>query len=144
MKNVICVLLVEMIFFSLARAQVTVSPDTPPRHWMEQVPDTTGTRDIVSLVFKTTPGVLYSVQTSEDLTHWQTLDDEFYGLGQEVVIPMIAKNPRSGHGRRWTSIYGAASGECLVIHATGHRRRAAAFLEVTRYRQRDATLFARG
>ncbi len=99
MKNAFITCLVFGVLFSppLLRAQIPVVPDVPPRHWIEEVADASGSGDIVSLVFSTIPGVGYSMQTSVDLAEWQTLDQTYYGLGQEVV-PMFAKSPAATGG----------------------------------------------
>ena len=61
-------------------------PGTAPAWWFENVP--AGDASIQSsLVFRTIPGVQYTVETSHDLTTWTELD-AIYGMGHEFVTPM--------------------------------------------------------
>jgi hypothetical protein len=39
-------------------------------------------------VISTTPGVRYTVESSEDLSNW-TSRDEIYGLGNDYVVPHL-------------------------------------------------------
>lgn len=85
----LCLISGVILLSSQGRAQLLSEPSAPPPHWIEEIASASDSETITSLVFKTTPGVEYSVQTSTNLTDWQTLDDRYYGLGQEVVIPMV-------------------------------------------------------
>ena len=63
------------------------SRDFLPARWFEDIPasDESVQR---SLVFQTIPGVVYQVETSQDLSNW-TSGPEIYGLGHEHIVPLL-------------------------------------------------------
>jgi len=65
--------------------------DLLPARWFENIP---ATDDSIqrTLVFKSTAGVLYTVETSNNLTDWNT-EETFYGLGHDVLVPMYEYTP---------------------------------------------------
>jgi hypothetical protein len=65
--------------------------DLLPARWFENIP---ATDDSIqrTLVFKSTAGVLYTVETSDNLTDWTT-EETFYGLGYDVLVPMYEYTP---------------------------------------------------
>ena len=65
--------------------------DLLPARWFENIP---ATDDSIqrTLVFKSTAGVLYTVETSNNLTDWNT-EETFYGLGHDVFVPMYEYTP---------------------------------------------------
>ena len=66
-------------------------PGTAPHLSQERIPhaDQTFTH---RFAFSTVPGVGYTIETSPDLTEW-TPQEEIYGVGQEIAVPMIRTQP---------------------------------------------------
>jgi hypothetical protein len=82
------VLLLGLSTFALAQPE---GDDLLPARWFENIP---ATDDSIqrTLVFKSTAGVLYTVETSNNLTDWNT-EETFYGLGHDVLVPMYEYTP---------------------------------------------------
>jgi hypothetical protein len=70
-----------------AQSSINWEPNTAPPYWVENFTHEDQSTSRV-LVFQSTPGVSYTVETSHDLSQW-TKGQTFYGLGQEIAIPMI-------------------------------------------------------
>jgi hypothetical protein len=85
----------KMLLLSFALAlPILAQPegdDLLPARWFENIP---ATDDSIqrTLVFKSTAGVLYTVETSNNLTDWNT-EETFYGLGHDVLVPMYEYTP---------------------------------------------------
>lgn len=78
------------VFAAALWAAAAADPQMPellPRYWQENLSDVNGTLTRC-LVFTTVPGVLYTVEYSNDLTHW-TADNTIYGMGHDFATPMI-------------------------------------------------------
>jgi len=90
MKPFLFVLLAVMSAASLAFSQqeqsATTARDFRPVAHSENIPGTNGSV-LQCYVFKTTPGIGYQVEVSNDLIHWTTTDT-VYGLGHEYVVTM--------------------------------------------------------
>ncbi|GAA5480835.1 thrombospondin type 3 repeat-containing protein [Haloferula sargassicola] len=67
------------------------SGDLLPPRWFEQVAATDGSVQ-KSWVFQSAPGVGYRIESSQDLLHWETLE-EIYGLGHQQVVPLVEIAP---------------------------------------------------
>ncbi len=78
-----------IILATLSQAQTlqTVEPYAPPKHHQETFTYPDGSTATVWVV-KTIPGVKYTFQTSQDLNSWTEIDS-LYGMGHEIVIPMV-------------------------------------------------------
>ena len=72
---------------SLAQSAINWEQNTAPPYWVENFTHEDQSTSRV-LVFQSTPGVSYTVETSHDLSQW-TKGQAFYGLGQEIAIPML-------------------------------------------------------
>ena len=70
-----------------AQSSINWEPNTAPPYWVENFTHDDQSTSRV-LVFQSTPGVSYTVETSHDLSQW-TKGQTFYGLGQEISIPML-------------------------------------------------------
>jgi hypothetical protein len=70
---------------------VSDARDLLPAHWMEDISAIDGTTQ-KCIVFKSIPGVSYRVEVSDDLEHWVELSN-FYGMGHEIVTPMLEVAP---------------------------------------------------
>ena len=62
-----------------------------PERWIENIAATDGSVQ-QSLVFRTTRGVGYRVESSGDLVNW-VHEEEIYGMGHEFVVPMRQFTP---------------------------------------------------
>ncbi|MCF7676091.1 MAG: hypothetical protein K9M97_12150 [Akkermansiaceae bacterium] len=67
-----------------ARAQM---PDLLPHYWQETLPATDGSYQRC-LVFTTIPGVLYTVESSQDMLTW-TAESTLYGMGHDFATPLF-------------------------------------------------------
>lgn len=72
---------------TFAQSAINWEQNTAPPYWVENFTHEDQSTSRV-LVFQSTPGVSYTVETSHDLSQW-TKGQTFYGLGQEIAIPMI-------------------------------------------------------
>jgi len=72
--------------FSQSEDPILSARNLCPASHLENIPGTNGSV-LECYVFKTTPGVGYQVEVSNDLTHWTTTDT-VYGLGHEYVVTM--------------------------------------------------------
>ncbi len=79
-------LLLSLLLF-LSPACPAAARDFLPEHWFETLPATDDSSQ-QCLVFRTTPGILYTVLESNDLQNWTPLSSPIYGLGHEVVVPI--------------------------------------------------------
>lgn len=70
-----------------AQTLANIEPYSAPAYWVENFTHEDQSISRV-LVFQSFPGVAYTVETSHDLTQW-TKGQTFYGLGQEIAVPMI-------------------------------------------------------
>jgi hypothetical protein len=70
-----------------AQSAINWEQNTAPPYWVENFTHEDQSTSRV-LVFQSTPGVSYTVETSHDLSQW-TKGQAFYGLGQEIAIPML-------------------------------------------------------
>jgi len=90
MKLILSALLAAMATASLAFSQsedpITSARDFRPEAHFEEIPASDASV-LQCYVFKTTPGIGYQVEVSNDLTHWTTTDT-IYGLGHEYVVTM--------------------------------------------------------
>lgn len=83
---------------SPAEAQVFSPPDPSPRTAIETIELEPG-RLFECLVLETTPGVSYVIEVSDDLIEWEQLGDSHFGLGHQIVTPMVERSsaPPSGN-----------------------------------------------
>jgi hypothetical protein len=83
---------------SPAEAQVFSPPDPSPRTAIETIELEPG-RLFECLVLETTQGVSYVIEVSDDLIEWEQLGDSHFGLGHEIVTPMVERSsaPPSGN-----------------------------------------------
>lgn len=84
----------QLLLFALLLSATPLTaqePGTAPAYWFENVP--AGDDSIQSsLVFRTIPGVQYTVETSHDLTNWTELES-IYGMAMSSSRP-CASSPR--------------------------------------------------
>ena len=86
MKTVLRLLPIGLFLLNSA-----LSRELLPEHWIENIP--AGDDSVQQcLVFRTKPGVIYRVETSNDLANWSP-GDEIYGLGNEFVTTMREFTP---------------------------------------------------
>jgi hypothetical protein len=80
-----------------SRAQM---PELLPQYWQENLTAEDGTLNRC-LVFRTVPGVVYTVEWSHDLSTWSA-DNTLYGLGHDFATPMCRTTaetvPQGGGG----------------------------------------------
>jgi hypothetical protein len=74
------------IIIGLTLASLAFSRDFRPEGHLENIPAMDSSIQ-ECYIFRTTAGVRYTVQFSNDLTTW-TDQDEIYGFGNEYVVPM--------------------------------------------------------
>lgn len=79
------------LVFAFLLMPSALSRDFLPQGWFEEVPASDASIQ-KSYVFHTMPGVVYTVETSHDLSTWVALD-EVYGLGNEHVVSMYEFTP---------------------------------------------------
>ncbi len=79
------------LLFLLGAVVPATARELLPERWFENVP---AMDDSVQqcLVFRTVPGVLYTIQRSDALSSWQQVDT-IYGLGHEIPVPMREFTP---------------------------------------------------
>lgn len=70
-----------------ASASEITRPDPVPVHWPETLQATDGSYQRC-LVFRTVPGVVYTVEASNNLLSWAPVTG-IYGLGHDVAMPMF-------------------------------------------------------
>lgn len=62
-----------------------------PARWLEDIAATDNSIQR-TLVFNAIAGVLYTVQSSENLNDW-TSEETHYGLGHDILVPMFERTP---------------------------------------------------
>jgi hypothetical protein len=91
MKTILALLIygVFSCFVSDIAAQQSnaIEPYNAPSQWIETFTHDDSSRSQV-LVFKSVAGVSYTVQSSHDLVEWTEVA-HYYGLGQEISVPMV-------------------------------------------------------
>ena len=91
MKSIFCCVTLIAFFSvtnnSLAQTSEAGQPYSAPPYWLDSFTHDDSSVSRV-LVFRSTAGVSYRVQSSHDLLSWSD-EQTFYGLGQEIAFPMV-------------------------------------------------------
>jgi hypothetical protein len=89
LKNDLRLMAVAACLTLTAPAQIATSfqPYSAPPYWTEQYIHQSGAKSL-ALVFSTTPGVSYRVESTRNLQTW-VLEDTYYGMGQDIAVSML-------------------------------------------------------